>query len=167
MSNDANNHSTLLHNNAYLHSSPCSTVSSYLYGLDVLSQPDTSQFGGSTVDCDRLVLGDNVLEDSYQPSPGTTGMSNDNNNWYRVVAPSGKLGLFMDNPRRELPVVCAIKETSALKGKINIGDLMLQMDEINCVGISAKHLSAILNERSENSARILVMAKGSNTMDQL
>ena len=103
---------------------------------------------------------------SYQHSPGATA-SNDGSSLqrYTVVAPSGKLGLFLDNPKGDFPIVCAIKETSILNGKIEAGDLMLQVDEVDSFGLSPKLLSAILNVRSENPARTLVMAKGLGIMN--
>ena len=150
------------------------TLSSYstvspLYGLGI-PQPgstvdDTSQSGGSTIDYSRMILEDDTLEDSFQLSPGNSA-GDDSLQRYAVVAPSGKLGLIMDNPNGDFPIVCAIKEESVLKGKIEVGDLMLQVDEVDCFGLSAKLLSAILNVRSQNPARTLVLAKGSGITSQ-
>ena len=104
---------------------------------------------------------------SYRHSPGATA-SDDGSSLqrYTVVAPSGKLGIYVDNPKGDFPIVCAIKETSALNGKIEVGDLMLLVDEVDCFGLSPKIVSAILNVRSQNPARTLVMAKGTGIVSQ-
>jgi hypothetical protein len=42
-----------------------------------------------------------------------------------VIAPKGKLGIMLDNPNMRLPVVYAVSESSVLRDKICIGDLLL------------------------------------------
>jgi hypothetical protein len=41
-----------------------------------------------------------------------------------VIAPKGKLGIMLDNPNMRLPVVYAVSESSVLRDKICIGDLL-------------------------------------------
>ena len=77
-----------------------------------------------------------------------------------IAAPAGMLGIVLDNPHLDLPVVYAIKETSALHGKIRVGDLLLSVDEVECRGMSAHQISTFLSSRSQNPVRTLVLARG-------
>ena len=47
-----------------------------------------------------------------------------------VIVPAGKLGVVVDNQTGDMPVVHAIKETSVLNGKVNVGDLLLSVDVV-------------------------------------
>ncbi|KAL7552455.1 hypothetical protein ACHAWF_015686 [Thalassiosira exigua] len=121
-----------------------------------------SRFGGSTVGSKALTFGeDSQLEDSYQPSPGTsTDEGQSDLRQYTVVAPPGKLGIVLDNPTGGMPVVYAIQETSALSGKISVGDALLSIDGVDCRGLSAHELSTFLGGLSRNPARTLVLTRG-------
>jgi hypothetical protein len=62
-----------------------------------------------------------------------------------VIAPKGKLGIMLDNPNMRLPVVYAVSESSVLRDKICIGDLLLAVDEVDCEGLSAHDVASILS----------------------
>ena len=78
-----------------------------------------------------------------------------------VVAPKGKLGIMLDNPNPNggLPVVYAVSESSILRDKVCIGDLLLAVDEVDCEGLSAHDVASILSSRRHNAIRALVLAR--------
>jgi hypothetical protein len=78
-----------------------------------------------------------------------------------VVAPKGKLGIMLDNPNPNggLPVVYAVSESSVLRDKVCIGDLLLAVDEVDCEGLSAHDVASILSSRRHNAIRALVLAR--------
>ena len=98
-----------------------------------------------------------TLEDIYQTHLGLTDFSLD---LVTVVAPEGKLGIVLDNPSGGMPVVHAIGKTSALRGKVLVGDLLLSVDEVDCKGMSCRNVSILLGSRSQNASRTLVLARG-------
>ncbi|KAL7552456.1 hypothetical protein ACHAWF_015687 [Thalassiosira exigua] len=123
---------------------------------------DASRFGASTVASKGLIFGgDGHLEHSYRPpSPGSSANEDQNSILqFAVVAPAGKLGIVLNNPTGDMPVVHAVKETSALHGKVAVGDALLSIDGVDCRSLTAHILSAFLNSRSENPARTLLLAR--------
>jgi len=132
-----------------------------------------TQFGGSTAGPGSTVYsGSNrhdafndtdTFEDLYRPNPGIAndGAINSSFQRFTVVAPAGLLGIVLDNPNFDLPVVHAIKETSALNGKVKVGDLLLSVDEADCRGMSTSNISLFLSSRSKNPTRTLELVRGS------
>ena len=68
---------------------------------------------------------DATLEDIYQNPLGDGEIAY---NLVTVVAPAGKLGVVLNNPHGDLPVVYAIKESSSLRGMVRVGDLLISVD---------------------------------------
>ncbi|KAL7532783.1 hypothetical protein ACHAXR_004844 [Thalassiosira sp. AJA248-18] len=107
---------------------------------------------------------DATIENMYQTPSGTLadGDAADNELFphLTVVCPSGKLGIVLDNPHGNMPIVYAIMDTSPLNGKIRVGDLLLSVDEVDCREMTAHNLSLFLSSRSQNPSRTLVLARG-------
>jgi len=125
-----------------------------------------STLPGSTVN-GRMMFGDDpTLEDAFgtpeYDASNSRGNNGEGSSFQRLVvmAPAGKLGVVIDNPMGDLPIVHAIKETSALHGRVNVGDLLISMDEIDCRGFSAVQVSRLISSRSNNPARTLVLLRG-------
>lgn len=138
----------------------------YVYGMRrprADTGADSTQAGGSTADgSHRPLFGDDAtLEGLYHASPAAPPRADDaaDARRFRVVAPPGRLGIVVDNPRGALPVVHAIKETSPLHGRLRVGDRLLAVDEVDCAGMSAQRASALLSDRSRNPARTLLLAR--------
>lgn len=105
---------------------------------------------------------DTTLEDVYKtPAMNIYDQEDGNSERITVVAPSGKLGIVIDNPGGDIPIVHAIKETSALNGRIKVGDFLLSVDERDCRGMSAVAVSKLISSRSENPSRTFVILRGS------
>lgn len=101
---------------------------------------------------------DATLEDIYQNPLGDGENTLD---LVTVVAPAGKLGIVLNNPHGDLPVVYAIKESSVLRGMVWVGDFLISVDEVDCRGMTSHKVSSFLSSRSQNPARTLVLARGS------
>jgi C-terminal processing protease CtpA/Prc len=81
---------------------------------------------------------------------------------YDVVAPPGKLGMVIDTPNGGMPVVHAIKDTSALADRVRVGDRLLSVDDEDCTGMTAMQVSKLISLKSSKPRRVLVFAR-SNT----
>ena len=124
----------------------------------------SSRFGGSTIGSNRMMFSDDpTLEDIYDTPEGNKTEEDASFERISVEAPAGMLGIVLDNPRMDLPIVYAIKETSALHGKVRVGDLLLNVDEIDCRGMSAHQISTFLSSRSKNPTRRLILARGTSS----
>ena len=110
---------------------------------------------------------DTTLEDVYSPSNASGAAFPDeeegSSNFQRlvVVAPGGKLGIVVDNKTGDMPIVHAIKESSVLNGRLQVGDLLVSVDEVDCRGMSAVQVSRLISTRSRNPTRTLVLLRSS------
>jgi len=148
----------------------------YGFGVGRPTGMDASRVGGSTIHSGSHVRNgtifgeDTTLEDIYRTPHGISmGEEDQSSNFKRFIveAPSGKLGIVLDNPHGDLPIVWAIKETSALNGKVRVGDLLLSVDGQDCRGMSAHTVSTFLSRRSQNPSRTLVLARGSERRTEM
>lgn len=107
---------------------------------------------------------DTTLDDAYQTPADLEYGEEDDEDYERVVvvAPSGKLGIVIDNPSGGIPFVHAIKESSVLHGKVFVGDLVLSVDEVDCRGMHSLAVSKLISKRSENPARTLSLLRNSS-----
>ena len=78
---------------------------------------------------------------------------------YDVVAPAGKLGMVIDTPNGGMPVVHAIKDTSVLADRVQVGDRLLSVDGEDCTALTAMQVSKLISLKSEKPARVLVFAR--------
>ena len=120
--------------------------------------------GDTTLGSKVILFGeDSTLEDIYE-NPVRDGENVFD--YITVVAPAGMLGVVLNNPTGDLPVVYDIKETSPLRQMIRVGDYLISVDEVGCRGMTSSSVSAFLSSRSQNPTRTLVLARGSmnNTM---
>jgi len=120
--------------------------------------------GGSTINGTSITGGsaftdDNTLEGMYGTQDAYHEKERSSFGSLTVVAPSGKLGIIVDNQTGDMPVVVAIKETSVLHGKIKEGDMMISVDEIDCRGMSSMQVSKLISSRSHNPTRYLVLGR--------
>lgn len=72
---------------------------------------------------------------------------------YVVYAPAGKLGIVLDNPDDKGPVVYIIKESSPLMDKIEVGDRLVAVDEVDVRAMSPTKVSKLISKRSANPMR--------------
>lgn len=132
----------------------------YVYGIGNQMGDSTVFTGSGTRQTESDFNDDHTFEDLYGPNPG---ISNDGEgssfHRFTVVAPAGLLGIVLDNPNFDVPVVHAIKETSALHGKVRVDDLLLSVDGVDCRGMSTSNISKFLSSRSRNPTRTLELVR--------
>jgi len=76
-----------------------------------------------------------------------------------VAAPPGKLGLDIANMREDMPRIFAVKDGSVLCGRVQEGDLLLSVDEVDCRGMPAGEVSKLVGKRSDRPGRTLVLLR--------
>jgi hypothetical protein len=65
------------------------------------------------------------------------------------VVPPGKLGMVIDTPDNGPPLVHAVKTGSILDGKVQVGDLLMAVDDQNVTDWSAVQVSKFIAARSD------------------
>ena len=141
--------------------------------LTTMTTVTTATGGTTTNNGNRTVFTDDgSLEEFYRSPDGRLSYENggccsDNFRQLTVVAPSGKMGIVIDNPTTAtvgegggVPMIHAIKETSVLRGKIRVGDLLISVDDVDCRGMSATQVTRVISRRSGNAERTLVLLRG-------
>ena len=103
---------------------------------------------------------DITLEDIYQAAQLGVGEGH-HHDFITVIAPAGQLGIVLNNPSDDFPMVYAVKDTSVLNGSVQVGDLLVSVDEVECKGMSSRTISSFLSSRSQNPTRTLILARGS------
>lgn len=76
-----------------------------------------------------------------------------------IFAPAGKLGVVIDTPDTGAPVVHAIKETSPIADKLQVGDKLIAVDDESVRNFSAIKVSKLISRKSTNSARKLTILR--------
>jgi C-terminal processing protease CtpA/Prc len=112
----------------------------------------------------RLVIqrGSGVVADSntvIATPVSTPMMQNMDGDKYTVIAPAGKLGVILDNPDDGAPVIHTVKETSPLLGKINVGDRLVNIDNVDVSGYTPAQVVQLLSTKSNNPERLLTMLR--------
>jgi len=134
----------------------------YGVGRERLGTGDPSTVTGGVGASNPNLFGDDA---TYERGYGTPDRSyeEDGGGLQRLVvmAPEGKLGIVVDNKTGEMPIVHAIKETSVLHGEVQVGDLLVSVDEVDCRGMSAMQVSRLISSRMTNPERSLVLLRGS------
>jgi len=133
----------------------------YVYGVRTPRGMGASLIGESTANSGSnfhsLAFGeDTTLEDLYRTPDGSNDPAFQR---FTVVAPPGQLGMVLDNGNGDVPMVWAIKGTSALHGKVRVGDMLLSVDGVDCRGMSTQEVSTFLSGRSRNPLRTLLLAR--------
>ncbi|KAL7441045.1 hypothetical protein ACHAXM_008279 [Skeletonema potamos] len=99
--------------------------------------------------------------------------NNNNNNNYRmhaaqetfiINAPKGKLGVVIDTPISShtgttMPMVHAVKDSSPLANKIQVGDKLLAVDDEDVTSLTAIQVSKLLARKSEQEKRKLTIVR--------
>jgi len=134
----------------------------YGVGRESLGTGDPSTVAGGAGAGNPNLFGDDA---TYERGYGTPDRSyeEDGGGLRRLVvrAPEGKLGIVVDNKTGEMPIVHAIKETSVIRGEVQVGDLLFSVDEVECRGMPAVQVSRLISSRMMNPERSLVILRAS------
>jgi len=145
----------------------------YVYGISRprMNTGDSSRMGGgSTINTsvNRMTFQDDGTMEEFYGTPDATNYHSEKDSNFEhitVVARSGVLGIVIDNPSRTTPVVHAIKESSILNGRVQVGDLLMSVDEVDCRGMTAVAVSKLIGSRSQNATRTLRLLRGATLDD--
>lgn len=67
---------------------------------------------------------------------------------YQVIVPPGMLGMVLDTPGGNIPIVRAVKSTSVVYGKVEVGDHLVAVDGIDVTHMSAMQVSNLISTKS-------------------
>jgi len=72
-----------------------------------------------------------------------------------IYAPPGKLGVVIDTPDDDAPVVHAIKDSSCIADKLKVGDKLVAVDDEDVRSMTAIKVSKMISRKSANPTRKL------------
>lgn len=76
-----------------------------------------------------------------------------------INAPAGKLGVVIDTPDDGAPVVHAVKDSSVIADKIQVGDKLIAVDEDDVRQMTAIKVSKLISKKSANPTRKLTIVR--------
>jgi C-terminal processing protease CtpA/Prc len=76
-----------------------------------------------------------------------------------VFAPAGKLGVVIDTPDDGAPVVHAIKDSSVIADKLQVGDKLVAVDDEDVRMMTAIKVSKLISRKSANPSRKLTIVR--------
>lgn len=76
-----------------------------------------------------------------------------------VFAPPGKLGVVIDTPDDGAPVVHAVKDSSVIADKIQVGDKLVAVDDEDVRSMTAIKVSKLISRKSANPSRKLTIVR--------
>lgn len=76
-----------------------------------------------------------------------------------VEAPAGKLGVVIDTPNDGAPVVHAVKDSSVISDKVQVGDLLIAVDDQDVRSMSAIQVSKLISKKSGQAVRKLTLVR--------
>merc|ERR1712032_527938 len=80
-----------------------------------------------------------------------------------VYAPSGKLGVVIDTPDDGAPVVHAVKDTSPIADKVQVGDKLVAVDDEDVRAMTAIKVSKLISRKGANPSRKLTIIRPART----
>ncbi|KAG7366741.1 hypothetical protein IV203_029411 [Nitzschia inconspicua] len=98
---------------------------------------------------------DDASFENHYRAPG----SNVKEEVLHVFAPPGKLGVVIDTPDNGAPIVHAVKETSAIYGRVRVGDKLVAVDDEDCRTMTAVKVSKLISRKSANPSRKLTIVR--------
>jgi hypothetical protein len=76
-----------------------------------------------------------------------------------VYAPAGKLGVVIDTPNDGPPIVHAVKDTSPIADKVQVGDKLVAVDDEDVRDMTAIKVSKLISRKSTNASRKLTIIR--------
>jgi len=80
-----------------------------------------------------------------------------------VYAPAGKLGVVIDTPDDGAPVVHAVKDTSPISDRVQVGDKLVAVDGEDVRAMTAIKVSKLISKKSTNPSRKLTLIRHVST----
>lgn len=76
-----------------------------------------------------------------------------------VFAPPGKLGVVIDTPDDNAPVVHAVKDTSPIVDQVRVGDKLVAVDDEDVRAMTAIKVSKLISKKSTQETRKLTIIR--------
>jgi len=76
-----------------------------------------------------------------------------------VYAPAGKLGVVIDTPNDGAPIVHAVKDSSPIATKIQVGDRLVAVDDQDVRKMTAIQVSKLISKKSVNPSRKMTVIR--------
>ena len=76
-----------------------------------------------------------------------------------VYAPAGKLGVVIDTPNDGAPIVHAVKDSSPIVDKIQVGDKLVAVDDQDVRTMTAIQVSKLISKKSVNASRKMTVIR--------
>ena len=76
-----------------------------------------------------------------------------------VFAPAGKLGVVIDTPNDDAPVVHAVKDASPISDQVRVGDKLVAVDDEDVRAMTAIKVSKLISKKSTNETRKLTIIR--------
>jgi len=76
-----------------------------------------------------------------------------------IYAPAGKLGVVIDTPDDGAPVVHAVKDSSPIAEKVQVGDKLVAVDDEDVRAMTAIKVSKLISRKSNNASRKLTIIR--------
>lgn len=76
-----------------------------------------------------------------------------------IYAPPGKLGVVIDTPDDGAPVVHAVKDSSVIADKLQVGDKLVAVDDEDVRSMTAIKVSKLISRKSGNPSRKLSLIR--------
>lgn len=76
-----------------------------------------------------------------------------------IYAPAGKLGVVIDTPDDGAPVIHAVKDTSPIANKVQVGDKLVAVDDEDVRSMTAIKVSKLISRKSNNASRKLTIIR--------
>ena len=149
----------LANNNHYNNGSNNNMTPSVVSASAAGSSAATSSIaGGTNISAGSASNGTSINQNTKASNPDE----------YVVYAPSGKLGIVVDNPDDDSgPIIYAIKETSPLlDSKLNVGDRLTMVDEVDVTKMAPALISKLISRRANNPMRKLTLLRTKETQEE-
>jgi len=76
-----------------------------------------------------------------------------------IFAPAGKLGVVIDTPNDDAPVVHAVKDTSPIANQVRVGDKLVAVDDEDVRAMTAIKVSKLISKKSTQESRKLTIIR--------
>lgn len=76
-----------------------------------------------------------------------------------IFAPAGKLGVVIDTPNDDAPVVHAVKDSSPISDQVRVGDKLVAVDDEDVRAMTAIKVSKLISKKSTQESRKLTIIR--------
>mmetsp|Transcript_16482 Transcript_16482/g.28739 ORF Transcript_16482/g.28739 Transcript_16482/m.28739 type:complete len:663 (+) Transcript_16482:106-2094(+) len=97
-------------------------------------------------------------DESFEAHYRTPG-ANSKEEVLHVFAPPGKLGVVIDTPDDGAPIVHAVKDSSVIFGRVQVGDKLVAVDDEDVRTMTAVKVSKLISRKSANPSRKLTIVR--------